>query len=343
MFDISKLIASKDYRSALSLPSDVIEKYEVLAQGEYNINYYFQHPNTRQHLVLRVNCGSQMHLENQIEYEYNALRLLEKSERTPKVFYVDGTKRYIDHGILVMEYLPGHSMDYTHEIDLGAEILADIHSIRIDKQIQSKSNARKERSLLSPSDPLRAILKECEQMFVKYFESDMADKLIKDKIKRLLAYGWERLYDRGDEPAYKCCINTELNNTNFLINGRNEKNYLVDWEKPIYGDPAQDIGHFLAPTTTFWKTDTILDAKDLDLFIELYIEKVNGRYDTLDLRKRIYDYIPITCLRGITWCAMAWVKYNEPGREIINESTASKLEQYLEIDFLNRIEELVRK
>lgn len=47
--------------------------YQPLAQGEYNINYWFVHPLTGKKLVLRVNTGSQMHLENQIEYEYHAL------------------------------------------------------------------------------------------------------------------------------------------------------------------------------------------------------------------------------------------------------------------------------
>ena len=32
---------------------------------------------------------------------------------------------------------------------------------------------------------------------------------------------------------------------------------MIDWEKPLWGDPAQDLGHMLAPTTTFWKTDVI--------------------------------------------------------------------------------------
>ena len=51
--------------------------YQPLAQGEYNINYWFVHPLTGKKLVLRVNTGSQMHLENQIGYECHALQLLE--------------------------------------------------------------------------------------------------------------------------------------------------------------------------------------------------------------------------------------------------------------------------
>ena len=66
--------------------------YQPLAQGEYNINYWFVHPLTGKKLVLRVNTGSQMHLENQIEYEYHALELLADSGRTPVPVFVQRFK-----------------------------------------------------------------------------------------------------------------------------------------------------------------------------------------------------------------------------------------------------------
>ena len=57
------------YKEALSIPKDVKVEYYPLAQGEYNINYWFIHPINGRKLVLRVNTGSQMHLDDQIEYE----------------------------------------------------------------------------------------------------------------------------------------------------------------------------------------------------------------------------------------------------------------------------------
>ena len=71
------LTLSPDYRNALKLPEEPAEEYEMLAQGEYNINFRFRHPVTGEQLVLRVNSESQMHLENQNENEGNALKLLE--------------------------------------------------------------------------------------------------------------------------------------------------------------------------------------------------------------------------------------------------------------------------
>ena len=73
---------------------------------------------------------------------------------------------------------------------------------------------------------------------------------------------------------------------------------------------------------------------------DTYIEKVNGRFDTTGLKERTYIYIPVTCLRGITWCAMAWVQYQQPDKEIFNQSTFDKLEAYLSDEFLSRIENI---
>lgn len=330
---LKEYISSKEYRESLGLPKEITETYHMLAQGEYNRNYTFIHPVTGKKLVLRVNFGSQMHLKDQIRYEYEALKLLEGSRRTPKAFYVDESCKQLPYGVMVMEFLPGHSLDYHTELFLAAGCLADIHSVQLPK----------EHSLIVPKEPLKAIFEECEEMVQTYMESPLGDEKKKFRIRRLLDHGWEQIEKWKEAPPYRCCINTELNSTNFLINGAKENNYLIDWEKPLYGDPAQDLGHFLAPTTTFWKTDVILKEEQMDEFLDLYIEKADHRFDTQGLRERTYRYIPITCLRGITWCAMAWVEYQQPEKEIFNQSTFHKLNAYLSDDFLDRVEAIWKK
>lgn len=320
-------VASEKYRKALGLPEQVCEKYELLAQGEYNVNYLFTHPVSQEKLLLRVNCGSQMHLDDQIGYEYRALKLLEKSGRTPRAIYVDGSKELLDHGVMAMEFLPGRVLDYHTDMELAAECLADIHSTKMEEHT----------GLISPEHSLKAILEECEAMVKTYMDSPLGCEETKRKIRALLDSGWKMIAHIPSEQVYRCCINTELNSTNFLINGEGKNNYLIDWEKPLYGDPAQDLGHFLAPTTTFWKTDVILNEMEMDRFIDQYIAKVNGRFPTEGLRERVLTFVKITCLRGITWCAMAWVEYQQPDKLIFNESTFQKLGAYLEHDFLDRM------
>lgn len=330
---MERYIKNAEYRKALGLPEEIVEEYQMLAQGEYNRNYYFQHPITGKELVFRINFGSQMHLNNQIEYEYNALCLLKESGRTPQPYYVDGSRKYIEQGVMVMEYLPGRVLDYKTELLDAAACLADIHSTKIPE----------DHTLLMPQNPLQAILEECEEMVKTYMNSPLADEKKKKKIRTMLDLGWEKLKQSQAETEYLCCINTELNSTNFLMNGNSENSYLIDWEKPLYGEPAQDLGHFLAPTTTFWKTDIILNEQQIEEFIDEYIREVNGRFPTERLKERTYTYIPITCLRGVTWCAMAWIEYKAPDKEIFNESTFKKLEAYLEDEFLDYIHKFIEK
>lgn len=324
---LKEYVRCSEYRSALGLPKEVTEEYRLLAQGEYNMNYIFTHPVSGETLLLRVNCGSQMHLEHQIEYEYHALELLADSNRTPKVFYVDGSLKKMNHGVLVMEYLPGNTLDYHSDMALAAQCLADIHSVAIPK----------ESGLICPENPLKAILEECEEMVKTYMDSPLGCGETKKILRKMLDDGWKRLEKIENQNVYQCCINTELNSTNFLINGEGSPNYLIDWEKPLYGDPAQDLGHFLAPTTTFWKTDVILNAKETESFLDEYIKAVDGRFPVEGLKERVYTYIPITCLRGVTWCAMAWVQYQQPDKLIFNESTYRKLEAYLSHEFLGEL------
>ena len=215
---LNEYVKNEKYRKALNLPNEQEEEYTMLAQGEYNINYAFTHPVTGKKLLLRVNCGSQMHLEHQIEYEAHALRLMEGSGRTPKVIYVDGSKKILEHGVLVMEYLPGHAMDYHTELMLAAPCLADIHSVPIPES---------EEILIHPQNPLKAILEECEEMFKVYLESPLGDGEKKTYIRELLDLGWKREAEIQLESGYQCCINTELNSTNLLINGEGKSNYLI--------------------------------------------------------------------------------------------------------------------
>lgn len=327
---LSEYVTSKGFLEFLQLSKEDAEsiQYNFLAQGEYNCNYDFIHPVTKKHLVLRINFGSQMHLPKQITYEYNALSLLKNSSRTPEAYYLDDSKQFLPNGVLVMEYINGRPLDYEKDLAAAAACLADIHSLFIPP----------ENSLISVRKPLQAILLECEQMFSVYESSPLAESAKIKWIRKLLEKGEKRIHALDMSNPYLCCINTELNNTNFLVE-ENGFARLVDWEKPLLGDPAQDLGHFLAPTTTFWKTDIIFDRAQTDAFIDSYIQQAANRYPVYNLRERVGAYIPITCLRGITWCAMAWVEYQQPDRALRNESTWKKLSQYLSEEYLGMVED----
>lgn len=325
---LKEYVKCESYLNALEIPQNADIEYKMFAQGEYNINYAFIHPITGAKLLFRVNSESQMNLKNQIDYEYQTLVNLKESGRTPMPIYVDGSLKHLNHGVLVMNYLDGFYLDYSSDLKLAAECLADIHSI----------NVTDESHLIAPENPLQAVLDECHQMIQTYYESPLGDLNKMKQIERMLRMGQNKLEHFGKYTGYRCCVNTELNSTNFLINGKNGQNYLVDWEKPLRSDPAQDLGHFLAPTTTYWKTDVILNDEEMSTFVKHYKKSVHGRFEVEDLDARVDLYIPINCLRGITWCAMIWCEYQHPEKLIWNESTYRKLEAYLDQGFLNRIE-----
>ena len=172
------LTLSPDYRNALKLPEKPAEEYEMLAQGEYNINFRFRHPVTGEKLVLRVNSESQMHLENQIEYEGNALKLLENSGRTPVLKYIYPGDEQLTRGALVMSFLPGRALDYSRETELeeAAKCLAEIHRIPVDETD----------GLIEPEAPIRATLEECEEMFATSCNSMLGAPDVTNRIRRLL-------------------------------------------------------------------------------------------------------------------------------------------------------------
>ena len=99
----------------------------------------------------------------------------------------------------------------------------------------------------------------------------------------------------------------------------------------------QDLSHFLVPTTTNWKTDTVLNREQRDAFLDEYERAVAGRFSTQGLRERLDGYLTVTCLRGITWCAMACVDYTEGGPGLRNEDTFAKIKQFLSREYLEMI------
>lgn len=323
---LNKYVNSGRFRTGMGIGSSGELTLEPLARGEYNINYTFIHPDSGEKYVFRVNTASQMKLQNQIEYEYKALKLLEGTGRTPKAYYVDDNKDMVAFGVLAMQYLQGRTLDYDKDMDKAAFIFADIHKVSIE-------NAD---FLLKPRDPLGAMLDECKAMAAVYMKSAIAEKEVKGVIGRLLHIA-ENMLSRQGKGSGTGVINTEVNSGNFIINDDIERCYLVDWEKPILGEAAQDLAHFLAPTTTFWKTDVILTGEQQSAFLGKYAERAGEACSFDQLYERVRLYLPFNCLRGITWCSMAWVQYNSDGKPIKNVDTYRKLKQYLDPDYLAMI------
>ncbi|MDZ7673096.1 MAG: hypothetical protein U5K53_09760 [Halanaerobiales bacterium] len=135
----------------------------------------------------------------------------------------------------------------------------------------------------------------------------------------------------------KSIVNTEVNSGNFIIDDKNNNYYLIDWEKPLITTPLQDLSHFSVPTTTLWKTDYRMNEKDRSDFINTYCKKRKLLNHFEDIKKALNTFDKYSVMRGLSWSAMAWIKYQKEDRLLKNEDTFKKMDSYLKIDFIKDI------
>jgi aminoglycoside phosphotransferase (APT) family kinase protein len=321
---VKRYVSEAPLSAVPNLKRKVALRVLPLAQGEYNLNYVLEQKGHR--WVLRVNIGSQIQREDQIVYEYQALHLLRESGVTPRPYYVDDSRRYLDYGLLIMEYLPGESLDYRRDLDAAARLFASVHTVPVPDGANP---------LIEETRPLSMTYEECARLLPVYLESDLADPALRDYLVEVLDWASEaRHRERAFiEDPWRCIINTEVNSGNFIANREEGTLHLVDWEKPLHGDPSQDLSHFCAPMTTLWKTEYRISQDTKDRFLEVYKTAMPDPHlrDTIVDRVRLRD--PFNYLRGISWSAMAWIAYQTGEHAVQNEDTFRKIETYLDLDF----------
>jgi predicted Ser/Thr protein kinase len=297
---------------------------EFLAQGEYNINFTVN--DERKMYVFRVNTGSQLALENQIKYEYDALKTLEMSGVTPKVYYVDDTKEYLDYGILIMEFLHGRPLEYDKDLEKAAKIFAKIHSIDLTNMDTT--------NFIVETDIFSDRILEARRLLNDFLNDQRVDKELKKFFTGFLEWA-EKNKDREKyfiENKWHVINNTEVNSHNFIIGAKHS--YLIDWEKPVISDPCQDLTQFLASTTTLWKANYLLTKTEKEMFFKTYINMMNGDNN---IRERVELYMPYLYLRALSWCAYAWLEYQKPDKDIKNMDTFNKISEYLNVDFMKHL------
>lgn len=303
---------------------------KLLARGEYNLNYLLTSKSDSVKLVFRVNVGTQIERDDQIMYEYRALKLLENSGVTPIPYFVDDSRSFFEQGILIMEYIPGEPLDYTKDRQEAAKLFAKTHQVEVPEE---------HNHLIREDAPLSLIYAECAKLLQVYFSSDLADPDIHDYLKDVQAWmdenrAKERYYQ---EDPWPCIINTEVNSGNFIVNREKRTLHLVDWEMPRWGDPSQDLSHFCSPLTTLWKTSFRMTGTQKHEFLTTYKTHIAAPHlwDTLEERVRLRD--PFVYLRGISWSAMGWVAYQTNFDGMKNHDTWATLQRYMDLDFIRSL------
>jgi aminoglycoside phosphotransferase (APT) family kinase protein len=308
------------------------EDYSVtaLAQGEYNMNFLVTQQDHA--WVLRVNTGSQIGLSNkeQIAYEYNTLVLLAPTDVTPKPYFLDDSFELLPYGVLGMQYLPGQRLDYHRDLIPAAQLMAKYHQLEVpESQIH----------LICEERPLSLTYERCARMLQVYFESELAKEPLTSHLHEVIDWADDARHKEQYfvQDPWNCIINTEVNNSNWVIDRKRGTIHLVDWEKPLWGDPSQDLSHFRVPTTTLWKTDCRLSPGDQALMMDAYKAALDDDHlrDTIEERTRLRD--PFNCLRGVSWCAMAWVQYQQGDHLLKNPDTYQKLAMYVDPVFVREL------
>ena len=285
-----------------------------LAAGEYNENYLIR--TDTNFFVFRINRGSQLGIDNQIEYEYSVLEALVSSGVAPRPFHVCPFAEEFDAGVLLMEYLPGRTLDYHTDVSTAADIFSKIHSVPLDKR------------LLRQDDPVDDIIRECE-LLLSTFDDHPLERartlLLRYRDKLRNSYPNSGSLFSSDELSI---VNTEVNSGNFIIG--DEKSYLVDWEKAVVSCPYQDLAHFSAPTTTLWKSDFVFDSQGLYEFYKEYHTRTHLRIGISELADKAEILRRVILLRGLSWCHMAYYEYSKSNRTLRNEDTFEKIRMYMD-------------
>lgn len=280
---------------------------------------------TTRKFVLRINVATQPFHRNQVRYEYGALRALEGSGRAPKPLYLDDSARAPGKGALVIGFCEGRELDFDHlrpgDLSCAAQLMADVHSVPVNDDCP----------LFRPQNPLRTLFGECVERYRVYRASAFEDARITAWVERFLAVAEPLAREAPPKDDCSHIVNTETLPSHFLIPESSaadmaavevcvekgakgalrcdDPGSFIDWERPIVGEVAQDVAYFTSPTTTFWDSEFLFPASEVESFVESYWRAVDGRFDRGAFDKRFRAWRVMTALRSATWCCRALITY----------------------------------
>ena len=321
--------------------AELIPRY--LGEGEHNLNFWFDVPSdqvqaaqaTPRKYVLRINVAAQPFHTDQVAYEFGALKALESSGVTPCALYLDDGPDAPRKGALVIDFCDGEQLDFDNlhpgDLDQVAHIMACVHTVGLAPDCP----------VYRPLDPMRALFDECVDRYGIYRSSGFAEQRIVRWVERFLAEAEEQL--RGIQPApVDCIVNTEPLPSHFLLvhadeDGEATGGSFVDWERPVVGDPAQDVAFFVSPAVTYWDSEYLMDSDVAASFVETYWKAIDGRLNRDGFNERLRAWRSLTALRSITWCCRAKANLARDPHAHVTEKAQRKMPVYLSDEFMERL------
>lgn len=321
------------------------EDIHFLGHGEHNRNFWvLAHDGFR--YVVRINVIAQPFHDDQVAYEYSALKYLRQCGCVPRAIYLDNSHELIDEGALIISYCEGQELDFDNlrpgDLRCAVQMMANYHAVPVGEDCP----------LHRPKDPLRDLFNECLDRFEAYRSSDVEDPRITRWAERFISAAQDMLDTPYDPSEGNHVINTEPLPSHFLIPEASAisaanagdggiftatPGRFVDWERPIIGEVAQDLAYFTAPTTTYWDSEFLMGADQAAEVVEDYWRAVDGRFERGSFDARYKAYRAMTALRSTTWCCKALLSYRPDAQTHTTSKTAEKLPIYLSDDFMERI------
>lgn len=257
-------------------------------------------------------------------------------------------------GTLLMQWLPGRPLDYRADIRHAARVFAAVHAVpappaTVVPPPGPRPHALPPGVLVAQPDPVAAIAAESSALLDRHAGHPLAPRMAfardalltcRDRVVRL-AEDTRSLF----ATELPVIANTEVNSGNFLAPGGENADapggpaapcgaWLVDWEKAVVTSRYQDLGHFLSPTTTLWKTDFTFDAASRAAFLGAYRTALDAAGQPApgaeECAAKTEVMMRAVLLRGLSWCLMAWHEYAGGGRALTHADTFRTIERYLE-------------
>lgn len=297
-------------------------KVIFLSESKTNINFLIDAESEK--YVFKLNKVSKLDLRNQIRYEYDALKFLERSYVTPTTFFLDDSTTFFEYGALIMQYIDGRPLEYERDLHEAAKIFGKIHSLDTEKL--DVSNFIIEENIVKKS------LNRSKEYLNGFLKSNRLNINMKLRISDFLE--WvdknQRYGSYFEKDRWNTINNTEPHSKNFIISKRKHKGFLIDWEKPIVSDPSTDLTYFLSPITTFMTGNYIFSEDERDDFFKTYIIYLD-KYDR-DILERVKVYTPFLYLELLSKYVKEFIELEE---EQVNRY--KKLKQVINIDFIDKL------
>ncbi|NNL75746.1 MAG: phosphotransferase, partial [Desulfobacterales bacterium] len=236
-------------------------------------------------------------LDNQIEYEFQALKFLEGYGIAPKAFLFDDTCRLFKFAVLVEEFLEGRHLTLEWEdVFSVAELLAKLHELDPWGQ-----------PFITWDNPL--------QNTYSFVRNDITSYAAKKSHCQTTLSLAQRLYDKMGPSVRDCgplfrpdsLNHTDLSLDNFIFSGKGLR--LIDWEKPRVDDASYDLCCFLSAPAELWCSQRTLDADARTAFIEAYA-RLSGK-NSKALKEKVRIREPLVSLHWILWGATKLCDLNE--------------------------------